>query len=76
MRLMHAHPVEQGGLEEQATTLSIHLSLIPSPCSQSPQPRKIEVMAKDSQPAPVRLSFFPQLSETDVHLGWGLMGDK
>lgn len=56
MKLMHAHPVKQGGSEEQATTLSTHPALIPGPRPQSFQPRKMEVVAKASQPALVRLS--------------------
>lgn len=56
MKVIHAHPVEQGGSEEEATTLSMHPSLIPSLHPHSSQPRKMEVVAKTSQPASVRLS--------------------
>lgn len=60
MKLMYTHPVEQGGLEEQATTLSIPPSLVPGSHPQPLQPRQMEVLAKAkamaSQPAPVRLS--------------------
>lgn len=56
MTSMHIHPVEQGGSQEEATTLSVHPFLIPPPRPQSPQPREMEVVAKASQPAPVRLS--------------------
>ncbi|KAB1280963.1 hypothetical protein Cadr_000004731 [Camelus dromedarius] len=50
---MHIHPVEQGGSQEEATTLSEHPFLIPPPRPQSPQPREMEVVAKASQPAPI-----------------------
>lgn len=50
----------KGGLEEQATTSSVHPSLILGPHPPSSQPGKMEVWAKAkakaSQPAPVRLS--------------------
>lgn len=46
-KLMHAHPVEQGALGEEATTLSVHPFLTPCPCrSQSSQPRRMEAVAK------------------------------
>ena len=56
VKLMHAHPVEQGGSEEEATTLSICPFLIPRPRPQSSQPRKMEAVAKAFRPAPLRLS--------------------
>lgn len=56
VKLMHAHPVEQGGSEEEATTLSIRPFLTPRPRPQLSQPRKMEAVAKAFRPAPLRLS--------------------
>lgn len=56
VKLMHAHPVEQGGSEEEATTLSIRPFLTPRPRPQSSQTRKMEAVAKPFRPAPLRLS--------------------
>lgn len=75
-KLMHTHPVEEPGLEGQATTLSIYPSLMLGPHPQSSQPRKMEVLAKASQPAPVRLSSSSSALRNSCPLGMGTNGAR